>query len=65
MDLLSDKGISLDEILVLSPLAEGTTVNTAASIPVIREMMAGGLSPADAILPRTKPKNINQLSLFD
>lgn len=65
MDLLSDKGISLDEILVLSPSAEGTTVNTAASIPMIRQMMVAGLSPADAILPRTKPKNINQLSLFD
>jgi predicted ATPase len=64
MDLLSDKGISLDEILVLSPSAEGTTVETSSSIPDIREMMKGGMSPANAILPRTKPKNINQLTLF-
>jgi predicted ATPase len=64
MDLLNDKGISLDEILLLSPSAEGTNVNTASSIPEIRAMLEGGMSPGAAILPRTKPKNINQLTLF-
>lgn len=64
LDLLSDKGISLDEILVLSPSVEGTIVNTASSIPEIKQMLDGGMSPAQAILPRTKPKNINQLTLF-
>ncbi len=64
LDLLSDKGISLDEILVLSPSVEGTEVKTAASIPEIKAMLDGGMSPAQAILPRTKPKDINQLSLF-
>jgi predicted ATPase len=63
-DLLSDKGISLDEILVLTPEAEGTLVETASSIPEIRQMMQGGLSPAQAILPRTRPGNIHQLTLF-
>jgi predicted ATPase len=61
MDLLGDKGISLDEILVLSPSVEGTIVVTASSIPAIKQMLDGGMSPAQAILPRTKPKNINQL----
>ncbi len=64
LDLLSDKGISLDEILVLSPSVEGTIVDTASSIPVIKQMLDGGMSPAQAILPRTKPKNINQLTIF-
>lgn len=64
LDLLSDKGISLDEILVLSPSVEGTIVDTASSIPAIKQMLAGGMSPAQAILPRTKPKNINQLTIF-
>lgn len=64
LDLLSDKGISLDEILVLSPSVEGTIVLTASSIPEIKSMLEGGMSPAQAILPRTKPKNINQLTLF-
>ncbi len=64
MDLLSDKGISLDEILLLAPSAEGTEVNTASSVPEIKAMLEGGMTPASAILPRTKPKNINQLTLF-
>lgn len=64
LDLLSDKGISLDEILVLSPSVEGTIVDTASSIPAIKQMLDGGMSPAQAILPRTKPKNINQLTIF-
>lgn len=64
MDLLNDKGISLDEILLLSPKPEGTLINTASSIPEIKKMLEGGISPGEAILPRTKPKDINQLSLF-
>ena len=64
LDLLSDKGISLDEILLLTPSVEGTTVITASSIPEIQAMLLGGMSPAAAILPRIKPKNINQLTLF-
>jgi len=64
MDLLNDKGISLDEILVLLPSAEGTVVKIASSIPEIKAMLEGGMTPAQAILPRTKPKNINQLTLF-
>lgn len=64
IDLLSDKGISLDEILLLTPSVEGTMVQTASSIPEIKAMLQGGMNPATAILPRTKPKNINQLTLF-
>lgn len=64
MDLLSDRGISLDEILLLSPSVEGTVVNAASSVPEIKAMLEGGMTPASAVLPRTKPKDINQLTLF-
>jgi predicted ATPase len=64
IDLLNDRGISLDEILLLEPTPEGTLVKSASSIPEIRAMLHGGISPGEAILPRTKPKNINQLTLF-
>lgn len=64
LDLLSDRGISLDEILLLVPNIEGTSVHTASSVPEIKAMLEGGMTPATAILPRTKPKNINQLTLF-
>lgn len=64
LDLLSDRGISLDEILVLEPTPEGTLAFTAIKVSEIKLMLDGGISPGDAILPRTKPKNINQLTLF-
>lgn len=64
IDLLNDKGISLDEILVLTPSAEGTSVSTAASLPAIKEMLDGGLTPGQAVLPRTRPRDINQLTMF-
>lgn len=63
-DLLSDRGISLNEILLLEPTPEGTLVKSAATMPEIKAMLEGGIAPGEAILPRTKPKNINQLSLF-
>jgi predicted ATPase len=62
-DLLNDRGISLDEILLLEPTHEGTLVRIAASVPEIKAMLDGGMTPAAAILPRTKPKNINQLTI--
>ncbi|MBS1749547.1 MAG: AAA family ATPase [Bacteroidetes bacterium] len=63
-DLLNDRGISLDEILLLEPTHEGTLIKPTSNIPEIRAMMDGGISPGAAILPRTKPRNINQLTLF-
>ena len=62
-DLLSDKGISLDEILLLEPTQEGTTIQIAGNVAEIKAMLDGGMTPAAAILPRTKPRNINQLTL--
>jgi len=63
VDLLSDSGISLDEILLLEPSQEGTVIKAAASIKKINLMLEEGMTPADAILPLTKPKNIDQLSI--
>lgn len=64
IDLLSDKGISSDEILMLEPSAEGTSVKPASSASDIQSLLKGGLTPGEAILPRTKPENINQLAIF-
>jgi hypothetical protein len=52
-DLLSDKGIGGEEVLLLSPGAEGTDVRVASSIREICDLLEGGLSIADAVLPRT------------
>jgi hypothetical protein len=62
-DLLNDRGISLNEIIVLEPASEGTRACLASDITEVKNMLIGGMTPASAILPRIKPKNINQLNL--
>ena len=63
-DLLSNKGIGGEETLLLTPSSEGTIVELASSIREIRALLEGGLSIADAALPRTRPRDINQFDLF-
>jgi predicted ATPase len=63
-DLLSDEGIGGEEVLILSPSVEGTDVKVASSIREIRDLLEGGLSVADAVLPRTVPRDTHQMVLF-
>ena len=64
-DLLSDPGINGDEVLLLTPSEEGTRVELASSVQEIKDLLEGGLSIADAALPRTVPQGIGQLDLFE
>lgn len=64
-DLLTDKGIGGEEVVLLTPDVEGTRVEPASSIREIRELLEGGLSIAEVAIPRTEPREIKQLSLFD
>jgi predicted ATPase len=63
-DMLSQKSIGGEEVLILRPDKEGTVVEVASSIKEVRVLLDAGLSIADAILPRTSPGNLNQLDLF-
>jgi predicted ATPase len=63
-ELLRDDGIGLDEVLLLAPVTEGTQVKTAASHQDIRALLEGGLSLADAVIPRTRPEKVTELALF-
>jgi len=63
-DLLSDKGIGGEEVLLMTPTQEGTRVEAASSIKDIKLLLEGGLSIADAALPRTVPTTVDQLALF-
>jgi predicted ATPase len=63
-DLLRDEGIGLDEVLLLVPASEGTQVKTAASEQDIRALLDGGLSLAEAVIPRTRPEKVTQLAQF-
>lgn len=60
-DILEDPGIGGEEILVFTPQAQGTKVEQASSIDNVRYLLEGGLSPAEAILPLTKPSEVNNL----
>ena len=64
-DLLSDPGIGGEEVLLLTPEEEGTRVELASSIQEVRDLLEGGLTIADAALPRTIPAGIRQLDLFE
>ena len=62
-ELLSDPGISSDEVLLLTPNSEGTSVKSAANDAEIKLQLEAGMTIADAVLPRTAPKNVYQLGL--
>lgn len=63
-DLLSDKGIAGEEVLLLTPSVEGTKVDLVSSLKDVKALLEGGLSVAEAALPRTTPPRANQLDLF-
>lgn len=63
-DLLRDEGIGLDEVLLLRPTQEGTEVSVAGSHQEIRDLLEGGLTLAEAVIPLTKPERASQLTSF-
>ena len=63
-DLLQDEGIGLDETLLIIPKAEGVKVTAAASCQESHDLLEGGLSLAEVVIPKTRPEQVEQLSLF-
>lgn len=63
-DLLSDGGIGGEEVLLMTPTAEGTKAEIASSIAEVSSLLDGGLTVADAALPRATPARIDRLSLL-
>jgi predicted ATPase len=61
-ELLSDQGISIDEVVLLDAGAEATTVRAASSLEDVRSLVEGGLQLGAAILPHATPKGIDSLS---
>jgi predicted ATPase len=64
-DLLDDPGVGLDEVLLLEPGENGTTVRTAQTISDVEELLRGGSRLSEVIRPRTQPVNVAQLSMFE
>lgn len=63
--LLSDAGIGLNEVYLLSPQQEGTTVEAASTSAEIRAMLEAGHTMGEIVLPRTAPREARQLSLLN
>ena len=63
-ELLRDEGIGLDETLLIIPQTDGAEVTPAASLEEARELLKGGLSLADVVMPKTRPQRAEQLSMF-
>lgn len=51
-----------ESVLLLEPGDNGTTVRQANARE--RDQMAHGLNPAEVLLPKTRPRNIEQMGLF-
>jgi predicted ATPase len=63
-DMLANRGIAGEEVLLLIPQSEGTAVRVAASDQAIYSLLKTGISVGDAVMPYAKPDGISQLSLF-
>lgn len=63
-DILTEQGIAPEEVICLVPTKEGTEAEVAAHDDQVRALLEGGLSMAEAVLPRTAPRHTENLSLF-
>ena len=63
-EILRDEGIGLDEVLLLFPGEEGTTVRPAGSLQQVKTLLEEGQSLADIVIPQTRPQKAYQLTLF-
>jgi predicted ATPase len=64
-ELLSDKGIAPDEVLLLEPSREGTKVGRALDKIEVQALLEGGLTIGEAVLPLVAPRDPHQLSFFE
>lgn len=61
-DILSNLGISTDEVILLENTPEGTSARIVSDLVEIKAVVEAGLTIADAVIPYTKPKNVEQMS---
>ncbi|MCF7789918.1 MAG: AAA family ATPase [Prosthecobacter sp.] len=63
VSLLSDPGIAPEDVLLLENAAEGTEIKQLSSIPEAVAMIRTGMSVGAAVLPRTAPQTVSDLTL--
>lgn len=60
-DLLASPGIGLDEVFILTPGDQGTTIVPATTIEGAQAMLANGIPLPEVVLPRSRPKDAERL----
>lgn len=60
-DILSNEGIDETEVVLLLNSDEGTLAKTVDGIDEVKEVLDAGLSMADAVLPVTRPDNLQNI----
>ena len=63
-DMLSNNGLSSNEVILLKPSKEGSQVINAATLDDVNAELSAGFSMADAIIPYTKPENVDSISMI-
>ena len=63
-ELLEDRGIAAEEVLLLQPDPNGTQVSLASDSKEIEALLEAGESVSEAAIPMTAPKKAHQLSMF-
>jgi len=61
--LLADESIAGEEVLLLTPTHEDTSVQLASDIAQVRALLEGGIAMGEAVLPRVAPERPEQLLL--
>ncbi len=64
-ELLRDEGIGLDEVLLLEPGREGTKVRLLEEFTEVSELLDAGIPLDETIVPRTRPIDVQQLTMFN
>jgi predicted ATPase len=63
--ILSDPSIGLDEVHIVQATEKGSIVLTASRLSDVKLLLDSGVPLDEAIRPLTRPKDTNELSLFD
>jgi predicted ATPase len=64
VELLSEQGIAPQEVLLLTPGSDGTSVEPASRIREVGVLLKAGEPMGKIVMPRTAPSGAHQLALF-
>ena len=63
-EILADEGLGLDEVILLEPGEEGTTVRPASEVPDIGSLIGAGVNLGQVLEPLTRPNEVAAISRF-